>query len=260
MRRIRLIPVLLFQNQGLVKTVKFKNPNYIGDAINSVKIFNDKEVDELIFLDIEATQKKKAPDMSLIKQIGSECFMPLAYGGGITKLDQVKQILESGVEKIVLNTTAFENPNLINQIATQFGSQSIIVSIDVNKNIFGKKTVFVESGKTNTKMTPTEFAIKVCEHGAGEIMINSIERDGTFSGYDIELIKSITEKVSIPVVACGGAQSMNDYISAINIGGASAVAAGSMFVYRGGNVKSILINYPSQKILDTELYAKIIRN
>lgn len=244
----RVIPVLLLKNTGLVKTTKFKDPKYIGDSLNAVKIFNDKEVDELIFLDILATPENKKPPLDFLKEIAEECFMPLAYGGGIKAIAEIKEILKVGIEKVIINTQAVEKPGFIAEAVKMYGSSTICVSIDVKKSFFGKYEIFTRGGKHNTKIDPVSFAIEMDKAGAGEMMINSIDRDGTQKGYDLELIRSITQKVSMPVIACGGASSLDDFSKAIHSAGASAVAAGSLFVYHG-KLKAVLINYPEQKEL-----------
>jgi len=244
MLRIRVIPCLLLKNRGLVKTVKFKNPKYVGDPINAVRIFNDKEVDELIFLDITATIENRDPQFDLIKDIAGECFMPFAYGGGIRNIDHAKKIIKLGVEKIVINTCAL-NLNFVKTASKILGSQSVVVSIDAKKKLWGKYYVHTHSGTKNTNIEPLEFAKKVEEAGAGELFINSIDMDGTMRGYDLHLIKSISQAVDIPVIACGGAGKLQDFRDAVKRGGASAVAAGSMFVFHGPH-RAVLINYPSQ--------------
>ena len=241
--------MLLYSSSGLVKTIRFKNPKYIGDPINAIKIFNDKEVDELILIDIDAYKNKKEPNIDFIKKMATECFMPLCYGGGISKLDEIEKILYNGVEKISLNSIAHHNPNVIKEAANKFGSQSIVVSMDVKKNWLNKEYVYTDKGTNNTKLNPIEFAKKMEDHGAGELFVNSIDRDGTYSGYNIELIEKISKSVTIPVIACGGAKSITDFRLAINAG-ASAVAAGSMFVFFG-ELKSVLINYPTTEELNS---------
>ncbi|UTW62647.1 AglZ/HisF2 family acetamidino modification protein [bacterium SCSIO 12741] len=253
MQRIRVIPVLSLKGSGLVKTRKFGKPQYIGDPINAVKIFNDKGVDELIFLDITATKEKKVPDMRRIMEFASECFMPVCYGGGISTLDQIKAIFKAGIEKVSLNTAAFENPGLITEAAAIYGNQSIVCSIDVKKNLFGKKSAYIRSGSKNTKLSPAEFAKRAEDAGAGEILVNSVDNDGLFTGYDLEVIKQVADAVEVPVVALGGAKDMSDFQAAIREGGASAVAAGSMFVYQNTN-RSVLINYPKEEELKEKLY------
>lgn len=245
MHRTRVIPSLLLKDRGLVKTVKFKDPKYIGDPINTVKIFNDKEVDELVLLDITATIDQRNPNFELISEIASECFMPLAYGGGINCIEDIKQILSLGVEKVVINSYAFDNPGFIREAAIRFGSQSIVVSIDVKKNVFGRYEVFTHGGRKATKQNPVDFAKKMQDSGAGEILLNSIDMDGTMKGYDIELIKSVSQKLEIPLIACGGAGKLEDLSDAATKGGASAVSAGSYFIFKGPH-RAVLVNFPTQ--------------
>ena len=257
MRRIRVITVLLIQNGGLVKSIKFKKHKYVGDPINAVKIFNEKEVDEIAIIDISATKDKRTPNVSQIKEIASEAFMPLSYGGGITTIEQVQTILYEGAEKVIVNTSALDNIDLITAIAEQFGSQSAVVSIDVKKDIFGKYKVYRNNGKKKTSLDPMEFAKKVELAGAGEIILTAIDRDGTYLGYDLDLLKQITNSVQIPVVACGGASQLSDFTDVVRLGGASAAAAGSLFVY-ASEQKGVMINYPKQEKLKNEIFSKII--
>jgi len=252
MVNIRVIPSLLLHDQSLVKTVKFKKFNYIGDAINTVRIFNQMEVDELIFLDISATKLGKTPDFSIIEDIANECFMPFAYGGGIRNIEEITRIHKIGVEKIALNSYALENPEFIKTAADLFGSQSVILSVDIKKNIFGKYEVLYQGRKKIKKTDPLEFILMAEEYGAGEILLNSVDRDGTWSGYDTELIKKVTSRISIPLIASGGAGRISDFYDAVSKGGASAVAAGSMFVYQGKDL-GVLINYPSRNELESIL-------
>jgi imidazole glycerol-phosphate synthase subunit HisF len=245
MKNTRVIPCLLMRGSGLVKTVKFRNAQYVGDAINTVKIFNEKEVDELIFLDILATKNNKEPNYKLINEIARECFMPFSYGGGVRNFEQIKRILSSGAEKISLNSAFFKDVNIISKAANHFGSQSIIVSIDVKKNIMGNYSVCSDGGRKKQKESPTDVARKAEAAGAGEILLNSISNDGVMAGYDTKLIKEISEAVSIPVIACGGAGCLDDYRCAVKAG-ASAVAAGSLMVYQGKN-KSVLTSYPTRQ-------------
>jgi cyclase len=242
----RVIPCLLLQNKGLVKTTRFKNPVYIGDPINAVKIFNEKGVDELIFLDIEATKKSIEPSYDVIKKIASECFMPFCYGGGIKRIDQIEKIIELGTEKVCINSAAFHDQELVLKAAAKFGSSTIVTSIDVKKNVFGKYFVFINGGTRNTCLNPVNYAKTLESLGAGEIFLNSIDRDGTMEGYDIDLIKMVASAVSIPAVVCGGAGSLEHFAEAINIGGASAVSAGSFFVFHGKH-RAVLITYPEYK-------------
>lgn len=249
MLRIRVMPCLLLKGWALVKTRQFKNPIYVGDPINTVRIFNEKEVDELIFLDISATPGKKSPPFQLIEEIASECFMPFTYGGGLRAIEDIKTILGLGVEKVAINSYAVENPQFIRNAADKFGSQSIVVSIDSRKNIFGKYKAYTHGGRRDTKIGPAQLAARMEELGAGEIMITAIDRDGTFDGYDIELTRMVSETVSIPVIASGGAGEVEDFGKAVQLGGASAVAAGSMVVYQGRN-RSVLTNFPTRDQLE----------
>jgi cyclase len=251
MLKTRVIPSLLLKNKGLVKTVKFKQPKYVGDPLNAVKIFNDKEVDELIFLDITATAENRRPPIKLISQIASECFMPFCYGGGIRSVEDMAELFALGVEKVAINSRAVEEPSLIKHAAELFGNQSIVVSIDVKKSLFGKHRVFTHSGRRDAKLDPVSFAKQMEELGAGELFLNSIDRDGTMEGYDLDLIKKVSESVSIPVIACGGAGSLDDFAAAKK-SGASAVSAGSLFVFQGMH-RAVLITYPSIKELELKL-------
>lgn len=249
----RIIPVLLLKNKGLVKTKGFSEPRYIGDPINAVKVFNDLKVDELIFLDITASKETRSVSIELVKDIGDEAFMPFGVGGGISNVKQIESIFRAGAEKIVINTQSVNNPNLVSESANIFGSQSIIVSLDVKKSFFGKYELWINDGNVNTKLNPIIFAKEMENSGAGEILINSINLDGTMKGYDIELIKDITEAVNIPVIACGGAGKLQDLVDAHKSGNAHAVAAGSMFVYHGSR-NAVLINYPTKDEIK-ELFA-----
>ncbi len=242
----RLIPVLLLKGKGLVKTIKFKDPIYVGDPINAVKIFNDLKADELIFLDILASRENRSIDVNLVKDIGDEAFMPFGVGGGISNLNQIENILKFGAEKVVISTNAVLNPNLIKDAANHFGSQSIVVCLDIKRNLFGKHEVYIKSGTINTHLTILEFAKKIEDFGAGELIINSIDNDGTLKGYDITIIKKITDILSIPVVPCGGAWKLEHLREAYFEGGAHALAAGSMFVFHGPR-RAVLINYLTKK-------------
>jgi cyclase len=244
----RVIPALLLQGQGLVKTVKFKDPTYLGDPINTVRIFNDKEVDELVFLDITATIDNRPPAFETLANITSECFMPLGYGGGIRSMDDVRKLLGIGIEKVIFNAAAVENPSLIRAAADHAGSSSVVVSMDARKNLLGRYEVHIRGGKKGTGLDPVKHAVEMERQGAGEIFVNSIDRDGTMQGYDIDLVRRVASAVSIPVVACGGAGKLQDLADAIKIGGASAAAAGSLFVFQGP-LRGVLISYPSQEDL-----------
>lgn len=241
----RIIPVLLLKGKGLVKTIKFKDPRYLGDPINAVKIFNDLKTDELVFLDITASKENRTISVELVKDIGDEAFMPFGVGGGVHSIDQIESLLKAGAEKVILNTSAFNNVQLIKAASNVFGSQSIVVSLDVKKTFFGKYECWIRDGSENTKTQPLELAKRAEDAGAGELIINSIDLDGLMTGYDIPLIKSIAEIVSIPVVACGGAGNLEHLKAGYFEGNAHALAAGSMFVYHGPR-KAVLINYPSK--------------
>lgn len=243
MLRSRVMPCLLLKNSRLVKTIKFKTPNYVGDPVNAVKIYNDKEVDELVILDISATVENRKPPFKIIAEIVDECFMPFAYGGGITSIEEVRELFRLGVEKVVISSYAIKNPSFIQNVSEFFGKQSIVVAIDVKKNFFNKYEVFTHNGQRSTKFEPVELAELMEEMGAGEIFLNSIDQDGTMTGYDVDLISKVASAVRIPVIACGGAGCINDLKEAIQKGGASAVAIGSMAVYQGRN-RAVLINFP----------------
>lgn len=247
--RPRVIPCLLVSNGGLVKTVKFSEPKYVGDPINVIRIFNDKEVDELCVLDITATRRGNEPNFDLIAELASECFMPMSYGGGITTLQQIERILKLGVEKVCLNATAISHPELITQAARVFGSQSIVASVDVRRSLFGRYRVYTHGGTKATSLHPVQCAQQMESLGAGEVLLTAIDRDGTMTGYDVELIRSVASSVSIPVIASGGAASTRDFGVAVSDAGASAVAAGSMFVFHGKH-RAVLISYPAERELD----------
>lgn len=244
----RVIPSLLLRDGGLVKTVKFKNSTYVGDPINAVKIFNEKEVDELIFLDIDATKENKEPPYNLIRDIATECFMPFCYGGAVKSIDQIRKLIASGAEKIAINTAAYNNAEFIKEAVSIFGSSTIVVSIDYKKNIFGKEYVYIKGGKKNTKIDPLTYALDMEKLGVGEIVLNSIEREGTMQGLDVEMIKKVSEAVSIPVIATGGVGKLSDIKEGFEEGKASAIAAGSFFVFHGKR-RAVLISYPSAEEL-----------
>ncbi|MBL8101266.1 MAG: imidazole glycerol phosphate synthase subunit HisF [Anaerolineales bacterium] len=248
MIRPRVIPALLLKGQGLVKTIKFKDPKYLGDPINIVRIFNEKEVDEIVLLDINATPENRGPQFDLLKDIASEAFIPLAYGGGIRSMDDVRRLLSIGIEKLIMNTSAMETPSLIREVADHAGSQAAVASMDVKKNIFGKYEVFTHCGQKKTGIDPVKHALEMERMGVGEILVNSIDRDGTMQGYDIELVRRVADAVNVPVVACGGAGNLAHVAEAISQGHASAAAAGSMFVFQGP-LRGVLISYPTPKEL-----------
>jgi cyclase len=238
------MPVLLFREGGLYKTTRFKNPVYVGDPINAVKIFNEKEVDELVFVDITATAEKRRPNFERIREIASECFMPLCYGGGVRSVNDIKEVIACGVEKVAINSYAVENPDFVSEAASELASSTIVVSVDVKRDFFGKYHVYTQGGTRRAEWHPVEFAMLMEKMGAGEILLTSIDRDGTQKGYDLELIKLVADAVTIPVIACGGAGQVRDFSQALDAH-SSAVAAGSMFVFHGRH-RAVLISFPSQ--------------
>lgn len=245
----RVIPCLLLQGKKLVKTVRFAKPTYVGDPINTVRIFNEKEVDELVFLDIDATPNDKVPQFDLIREISEECFMPFAYGGGLKTLEQIRQVLANGAEKVVLNTALHDQPNLVEEAAKQFGNQSIVASVDVKKTWRRGMQVVTAGGRRKSGGEPVAFCQEMAERGAGEILVTSVDRDGTFSGYDLELIAAVSKAVDVPVIACGGAGTLEHLKQGVKEAGTDAVAAGSLFVFQKAN-RSVLINYPRREVLD----------
>lgn len=246
MFRPRIIPVLLLQGKGLVKSIRFKDPRYIGDPINAVKIFNDLNADELVFLDILASKENRSISLDFVSKVGEEANMPFAVGGGISDLNQIQEIIRAGAEKVIINTQAVLNSNFIRDAANTFGSSTIVVCIDVKTNIFGKYELMYKNGSKKSKTNIIEYAQKVQEYGAGEIIIQSVDRDGTYQGYDLELINMISKAVTIPVVALGGAQDYKNLRDPYLYANASAVAGGSLFVYHGPK-NAVLINYPNSK-------------
>ncbi len=252
MNKTRVIPVLLLRGKGLVKTVKFKEPRYIGDPINSVRIFNEKEVDELVFLDISATPEDRCPDFELLADIAGEAFMPMAYGGGITTLEQVRRIFALGFEKVVIDTAAYVAPQLIRDAVAIYGSQSIVGCVDVRRTLLGRYEISSHSGKTKQSVGLKDHVQTLERLGVGEIIVNAVDRDGTQSGYDLKLIREVSSAVSVPVVACGGASGIDDFVAAVHEGGASAVAGGSLFVFVGPH-RAVLINYPARADLARRL-------
>jgi len=244
MKRARVIPVLLLQNKGLFKTVKFDKGKYIGDPINAVKIFNEKQCDELIFLDITASKLSREIDFKMVSDIASECFMPLAYGGGVKNSLQIEQLLKSGVEKVVLNTILFENPLFASEAVRNFGSSTIVASVDVKKNLLGKYSIFSHSGKSLPDKSLFDFLKWIEDQNVGEVMLNSIDNDGMMKGYDFQLAKKVSEQLSMPVVFCGGCRNFEDIRTLLSTTQVSAAAVGSFFVYHGPH-RGVLISYPS---------------
>lgn len=250
MLRPRIIPCLLVQNKGLVKTINFTKPKYVGDPINAVKIFNEKEVDELVVLDIDATANNVEPDYTMIKNLATECRMPLCYGGGVKTVDQANRIINLGVEKVALSSSAVENTNLVSDIAKQVGSQSVVVVLDVKKRLLGGKyDIWTHNAKRNTKKRPIEFAQQIEKLGAGEVVINSIDNDGKMKGYDLKLASKIRDVVSVPLTILGGAGSFEDIKTLVNKFGIIGACAGSLFVFKGV-YRAVLINYLSPQEKD----------
>lgn len=246
MLRPRLIPCLLVHNGGLVKTVNFANPKYVGDPINAVRIYNEKEVDELVVLDIDATVKGAEPDYQLISHLASECRMPLCYGGGVRTVAQIEKIISLGVEKVAVSSAVVENPKLISDAATRVGSQSVVVVIDVKKSgLLRRQEVVTHNGSRRTGLNPVEFARQMAELGAGEIVINSVDRDGEMKGYDLDLIEQVRQAVRLPLTVLGGAGSLDDLKELIRRYGIIGAAAGSLFVFKG-RYRAVLINYPNR--------------
>lgn len=249
MLRTRVIPCLLLKNESLVKTVKFKEYNYIGDPVNTVRIFNELEVDELMFLDIFASKENRTINFKILQDIANECFMPLSYGGNVKSLKDAKKIFEIGFEKVVINSNAFNNLKLIEEIAKYFGNQSVVGSIDVKKSFWGTEKVYSHHGKQKQNVEIVEWAKQLEKAGAGELLITSVEREGSWDGYDVDLIKSITQNVQVPVIANGGCGSLADISEVVKKANASACAVGSMVVYQKKGM-GVLVNFPDRKKLE----------
>lgn len=254
MLKNRVIPTLLLKEGGLIKTRKFKDPKYVGDAVNAIRIFNEKEVDELIVLDIYASREHRRPDFDAIGRIAEECFMPLCYGGGVHSLEDASRIYQCGVEKVCLQTAALRTPELVTQIARKYGSQAVVVSIDIKKDWLGRRRVFASStGKLLDTALP-DILKNLVDAGAGEVLINAVDRDGDLSGYDLALVSETSRHVNVPVIASGGAASLEDFRKAVDAG-ASAVAAGAYFVFHGPH-RAVLITYPKYEELERTLGVK----
>ena len=249
MLRPRLIPTLLLKGRGLVKGIGFQNHTYVGDPVNTVQIFNTKQVDEIVFLDITATLENRLPPLDLIQSVSDQCLIPFTVGGGICTVDAAKQILASGAEKVVLGTSAFERPELIREIADQFGSQAVVVSVDYKKGFLGRLQTYIRGGFEKLDMNPLQAAKQAVKFGAGEILLNCIDRDGRREGYDIQTLKNLTDVLPVPVIACGGAGTHDDLHAALHEGRAAAAAAGSLFVHHGSR-RAVLIQFPNEKELD----------
>lgn len=253
MLKHRVIPTLLLHNGGLVKTQRFKAPKYVGDPINAIRIFNEKEVDELMVLDISASKNNREPDYALIEQFASECYMPLTYGGGVRTVQQAQRIFASGVEKICVQTAALDNLQLVRQLADRFGSQSIMVSLDIKKDWLGRAKAFAAAQGKTLSTDWLQLLADLVGAGAGEVLLNAINKDGTLSGPDLDLIRQASEQIDVPLIAVGGVSSLADIKSAVKAG-ASAVAAGAFFVYHGPH-RAVLITYPKYQELE-QLFGK----
>jgi cyclase len=249
MLRPRIIPCLLVKDKGLVKTVNFKAPKYLGDPINAVRIFNEKQVDELTILEIDASVQEREPDYKMIEHWAAECRMPLCYGGGVKTVEQAQRIFGLGVEKIAISSAAIKDPSLITKIAERVGNQSVVVIIDVKKKLFGGYEVYTHNGKNATGLNPFELTKKFESLGAGEIVINSIDQDGVMKGYDMNLAEQTREVTSLPLTISGGAGSLEDIGKLVNKFGIIGASVGSLFVFKG-IYKAVLINYPSPEVKD----------
>lgn len=245
----RVVPALLLRDGGLVKTRRFSDAKYVGDPINAIRIFNEKEVDELIVLDIDATRSRRQPDYQLIEEFASECFMPLGYGGGINDIEQARRIFSLGVEKIVVQSAALENPEVVTDMASRFGNQAVVVSIDVKRDWRGRPRLWASASRRKLTADWLSVLQELASAGAGEIILNAVDRDGMQTGYDLELIRTAASSVSVPLVALGGAGDVQHLLEAIDAG-ASAVAAGSLFVFQGPH-RAVLISYPDYAALES---------
>ncbi len=255
MRRIRVIPLMLIDNGKAVVTRQFSKPIYVGDPINAMKVFNEKEVDEMLVVDITAPSKMPEPDFDLLSKLASESFMPLTYGGRVSTMRQVETIIGCGIEKISFNTSIFNHPDLINEVATRFGKQSVVASLDIKRNLFGKYVIKINRGRQSVNMNLEQCAAHLMRIGVGEVALTSMDHDGMLCGYHYDLIRQLSKLVNVPIIACGGASSVADFVKAVE-NGASAVAAGAMFYFKGG-FSAVLINYPEQQFLKKNLYEKI---
>jgi len=244
----RVMPCLLVSRGRLVKTVRFRQPRYVGDPVNAIKIYNEKEVDELVLLDIDAARSGESPNYGLVRMVADECFMPLSYGGGIRSAEQIERLLAIGVEKVVLNTLPATDPREVSRAAARFGSQCIVGSIDVDRGLLGRHVLRRTGGEIEVRGDLPEYVRRVEEMGAGEILVNDVNRDGTWKGFDLAMLSKVSSRAKVPVIACGGAGSVDDIGRAVNTGGASAVAIGSMAVYQGKDL-GVLVNFPSRAAL-----------
>lgn len=254
MLRTRLIPCLQLRNGSLVKTRRFGAFQYVGDPANTCRIFNECEVDELAIVDIHATVEGRGPDYQVLEEVAEECFMPVAYGGGISEVDQAERVLRLGMEKVIVGTAAHERPALLTEISAAFGSQCVVAAIDVRHRAGREPSCYARSGTRSTGQHAVDWARKVEELGAGEILLTSIDREGTWEGFDLDLVKSVSDAVSIPVIAHGGASNLNDVAAATRDGGASAVALGNMVVFQKKDM-GVLVNFPEREIIERALSA-----
>lgn len=247
MLRPRIIPVLLYQDDGLVKTVKFKDPKYVGDPLNAVKIYNEKKADELIFLDIDATVKNLLPNYKLIEKIANQARMPICYGGGIKTAEQAKRIFSLGIEKIALSSEALLNPTIITKIASEVGNQSVVIVLDIKKNILGKYELYTHNATKRSKVDIKKFVKSLSELGSGEIVVNNIDRDGSMKGYDLDLISYVSSLTDLPITSVGGVGKIEHFQSLLEHCDITGLGAGSLFVFRG-RYKAVLINYPDPNL------------
>lgn len=252
MLRVRVIPALLLDDESLVKTRRFRRPCYIGDPCNTVRIFNELEVDELALLDITATRNHRQPNFTLLRDIATECFMPLSYGGGLTNFHDAARIFGIGFEKVIINSFAHQRPEFVTEIAKVYGAQAVVASIDVARGPFGRERVVTHGGRRPQRPSPVEWAVEMERRGAGEILLTSVDREGSWSGMDLDLIRRVSSAVTIPVVAQGGAGSIADLAAAVHVGGASSVAIGSMVVFQKKGF-GVLVNFPERAALESAL-------
>jgi imidazole glycerol-phosphate synthase subunit HisF len=253
MTSVRVIPALLLRNTGLVKTTRFKDPVYLGDVINVVKLFNDMEADELAVLDILARREGRGPNFALLANVTGNAFMPLSYGGGIRDMEDIRKVLGLGFEKVIIGSGAVDSPAIIEQAAGSVGSQSVVISMDVKKHLFGHYEVHAHCGQDRTRTDPVDFARGMQDRGAGEILLTAIDQDGLMTGYDLDLIRTVSQAVTIPVIASGGAGSLGHFAEAV-AAGASAVAAGSFFVFHGPR-RAVLVSFRSREEINRTLEA-----
>ena len=245
MYRARVIPCLLLRGNGLVKTKKFKDAVYVGDPVNAMRIFSDKEADEIVVLDIDASRLGQEINYELVAEMAGEAFMPMAYGGGIKTIDQVRRLIRSGIEKVVINSAAVDSTAIISQAAEVYGRQAVVGAVDARRSLLGAYKVVTRSATTEARVPLDDHVRALAAAGAGEILVNSVDRDGMMAGYDLDLIRRVAGLVDVPVVACGGAGTPEHLKAAVDEAGASAVAAGSMFVFHGKR-RAVLINYPTE--------------